>query len=496
MNKTRLSDQELRFLEEKVLRYEEKKIREFDEKLKTLKKKGTLEPGGRGFIQVYGSHDHHFFLAQKLDRNQKKHTQALKEEAEKTRNHSKYGVFAREIRRCRKGYSTEVRYPTPFVYESNKQFLMEFMPYGDLRHGKKRIDTYDFLKQTAKLLEDVHTRGYVHGDIKLNNLVLGYDEKIRLIDLDSLNKEKFFRFSSSFTPIYADLSLRHHQNENKFKLDIYSTAVSVLAYEFGVETLKLRIKNACRRKTLTRTEKSNIYKQKYLEFANEMKDASLAHLIKKMLTGKYESFQDLLQDFEKLQTVKDKKDLKIEMSRIIKDEDLQELLHLIHARNSLLARSSKSRPTHIQEINDIISEILKTSNIDSLVAQKFENNHFTTNPIIISRKSILRQQKKSTRKKTLNNRDCFKDTDTSNEFASFMEEKESANHTTVLINEFNLPTQNSRRKSWTFIEHSPRDHHEVPSSSNSNRSQRTLHVVDNHQRVHSKKHPILENFTI
>ena len=134
--------------------------------------------------------------------------------------HPKHVGIARKIRRFRKEAQLGARFrhaniikvyeyvnvkPQPF-------FSMEYFDSEELKyamwHLTERVHTYEFyiLRQVAQALEFIHRQGIIHKDLKPENVLVGRDSKIRLIDF-SLGQSKVDRLlqfgrRTEGTPLY------------------------------------------------------------------------------------------------------------------------------------------------------------------------------------------------------------------------------------------------------------------------------------------------------
>jgi hypothetical protein len=260
----------------------------------------------------------------------------------------------------------------------------------------KELDTYDYLKQASKIHKDLHDLGYVNGDAKLQNFVLGNDEKIRLIDLDSVTPIEKFHHGKPHTSIYSDLWLRSDSNPNKKKIDIYSIAVSALFYELDSSKLKKDILSIDFKNELDARLKSDLTKSVYRRTTDRMKDKSLGKVIEKMLSGKYESFDLVLNDLEKLQTVKDKKSLKNAISQFKNETHAKKILELFRQRSNELSNSGSMFSKYkVTRIDQLIAKRLKRYGAPSDLVEKFSNGTFPKISMTITEKALDRQRIKN-----------------------------------------------------------------------------------------------------
>jgi serine/threonine-protein kinase len=123
----------------------------------------------------------------------------------------------------------------------NPHFIMEFFPAGSvkLRIVRKQTDflrerTLDILKQAATALAYMHAHGWVHRDVKPDNILANSAGEVRLIDFGlaaRISKRRWFRRSRGRT-----VGTRSYMSPEQIRgapldgrADIYSFGVS--AYE-------------------------------------------------------------------------------------------------------------------------------------------------------------------------------------------------------------------------------------------------------------------------
>lgn len=127
----------------------------------------------------------------------------------------------------------------------NPHFVMEFFPAGSLKSRIMRIDeemdfirekSLDILKQTATALAFINAQGYVHRDVKPDNILVNGVGEVRLIDFALVQKiptglgKLFFRKEAKLAGTRSYMSPEQIRGERlDGRADIYSFAAS--AYE-------------------------------------------------------------------------------------------------------------------------------------------------------------------------------------------------------------------------------------------------------------------------
>ena len=67
----------------------------------------------------------------------------------------------------------------------------------------KNYDIIDIIKQLVKGIHYIHRKKLIHQDIKLENILINKEGKVKIVDYDFLTKEKPFRSSKCGTPYYV-----------------------------------------------------------------------------------------------------------------------------------------------------------------------------------------------------------------------------------------------------------------------------------------------------
>jgi hypothetical protein len=380
----------------KIQKFESEKMRQFNESASSLRHEKDLLCGGNGYIKVYHDPNRNFRIAQKVSNITDGHNSFLVEEAHMAKHIGRLGAKLREQRRMEKGYDTEVRFSAPYVYTTKDQFLMDYLPKGNLSLQDPHLDTYDFLKQASKIHKDLHDSGYINGDAKPKNFVLGYDDKIRLIDFDSVKKFEDFHPSDIHTLHYSDYSLRESENPNLRKIDIYSVGVSVLEYDLKKISMSLYTESIYDDSLKSPYEKTQDFRDTYLELTKQMRDPELRYLVQKMLKGEYNSFNEILFDFHQMKTVQDKKQLKIELSRLQNDSLIKDILTLLKRRNKALNHwPISSAQESVSTIHSQLAYTLKKAGIQESVVQKFSEGQSPQMIFVITEKALELQRKKN-----------------------------------------------------------------------------------------------------
>jgi hypothetical protein len=127
--------------ENKLQQTREAKSKEYFKNTKALDFEKKIDGGGFGYVRVFSNDDGTLKVAQKLEHNNENYSTALKNEATKTKQFGNLGALAREVRRMTKGYDTEMRFPSPYVFETEKKFVMEYMEKGSLKDVAKKKQT-------------------------------------------------------------------------------------------------------------------------------------------------------------------------------------------------------------------------------------------------------------------------------------------------------------------------------------------------------------------
>lgn len=335
----------------------------------------------------------------------------LEKEGEITAKLGIDGAKKRVLRRLEKGYAPDVRLSAPQVFGiAKKELDMEFMEKGDLIGKQNVLDVYDLLKQASKLVYDMHSDWYIHRDIKPGNMLMGKDNKIRLADMDSVIKVYDFSAKNWFcTPAYAKPSDHTSDKGNKFKIDIYSLAVTSIQHIVGEKKFDAILKNRVDY-SMNNPEISNELLSKFIDTAQTLKDKQLGNILGKMLKGEYESLGEVLKDLSKNKTMNDKKDLKIGLSYISNNTVDNKVLLLVSERRRVLTALEKPsayngfRKLALRKINYKIAHILESNSkkMDSTkkdfikkLASKFKSNDFTSNEFILTKASIKKQREKN-----------------------------------------------------------------------------------------------------
>jgi serine/threonine protein kinase len=119
--------------------------------------------------------------------------------------------------------------------------LTEFAQYGDflnltmkgIFHSEALIRTY--FHQLIEGIEYLHTQGVAHLDLKLDNLVLGSDFKLKIIDFDQAQLIEDKKLNCGGTIHYRPPEVIDNKCKNLAAVDVYSAGIilyALIANEF------------------------------------------------------------------------------------------------------------------------------------------------------------------------------------------------------------------------------------------------------------------------
>lgn len=395
-------------IDDKVAEYKDQRISDYNKE--QFEEICTLNSGGLGEIHLYKSTNSEDMVVKKElihNKNNLKSMYDLRREANITDKIGTLGAISRAKRRFQKGYELDIRLSAPQVFEKEAGFCMEFMSKGDLTKYHYGIDTYEMLKQTSKLVNDLHTNGYIHRDIKPHNLLVGEDNKIRLADLDSVVKIQQYNPNYTYnTFLYANMLDHIKKTGNRKKVDIYSVAVSTIAYTIGMKKFTEATRQFLNYIGGSKVEKSMNLRDYYINIARNFKDKQLGKILENMLSGKYRSMNMVLTELDKINAVKDKKDLKIALSYLTNEKAIDEICNALDKRLDVLAKDKipqEQYKKNVSTMNTRIANLLVThsARLDTskrkhvlMVVKKFRHNKFTNFEIYSTKDALKRQRKK------------------------------------------------------------------------------------------------------
>lgn len=131
----------------------------------------------------------------------------------------------------------------PITYQSRDfHFLMtEFAPFGNFLNltasnifqSETLVRTY--FRQLIEGIEYLHSQGVAHLDLKLENLVLGSDYKLKIIDFDQAQSIKDTRLKCRGSADYRPLEVINRKCKDLAAMDVYSAGIilyTMIAKEF------------------------------------------------------------------------------------------------------------------------------------------------------------------------------------------------------------------------------------------------------------------------
>jgi len=117
---------------------------------------------------------------------------------------------------------------------------MEFAPYGDfvdIMSGKKFCRdeklARTFFHQLIEGIEYLHSQGAAHMDLKLENLLLGEDCKLKIADFDLAHLEGDRVVRGKGTRNYRPPELKNKTCTNAKAVDIYSAGIILFSFKTG-----------------------------------------------------------------------------------------------------------------------------------------------------------------------------------------------------------------------------------------------------------------------
>lgn len=150
-------------------------------------------------------------------------TELLKTEVKVLDEFSSFNCFPKVI-----NYSLEDNY-----------IVFDFIEGNSLRNSLFSIkNTIEIVSKLINILEVIHNKGYIHGDIKPSNVIIS--DKLTLIDYESTTKigEPLNYASGIYCPIY-----QKEDNKAIYGFDFYSLGLLIISLLEGEEVLKKYVKN-------------------------------------------------------------------------------------------------------------------------------------------------------------------------------------------------------------------------------------------------------------
>lgn len=123
---------------------------------------------------------------------------------------------------------------TKFIY-----IVMENCIGGDLNSyisKKKRLDEFEAIRFFGKILDAVeymHTQKIAHRDLKLENLMLGEDKVLKIIDFGLSKQYEGLLSSSCGTPCYSAPEMLRGEQYDGLQIDIWGAGVILFVLVCG-----------------------------------------------------------------------------------------------------------------------------------------------------------------------------------------------------------------------------------------------------------------------
>ncbi|OMJ94564.1 hypothetical protein SteCoe_2209 [Stentor coeruleus] len=114
--------------------------------------------------------------------------------------------------------------------QDEKTMILEYCSKGDLSNHLRLTQIEDIIfifKEMCEIIEYVHSKGYCHLDIKLDNFVISDNNKIKLIDFGHAQKSKY-KIKHQLGTIIYNSPERVLGNYDGIKADVFSLGVCLM----------------------------------------------------------------------------------------------------------------------------------------------------------------------------------------------------------------------------------------------------------------------------
>lgn len=252
--------------------YKIKKVSKYKTNLKKIKEESKLN---KYFLKDYCNNKSGFgdiFVV--IDKDETEYIMKIQKQKIKKKN---YILREYEIYEHLKGYENISQYHDYFVCSSLRCLVIEKFDI-DLKelYSKEKIFFYskqhDFITKIFKILEYIHNRDIIHGDIKLSNIMYNFQQdKIYMIDFgcSRIWEKKYVQFEKNRriygTLRYASLNAHLGNRINNFN-DIESLLYSILEIELHPKKLLWRGQSRKTNSIIERWDKIYKIKKKYMEY--------------------------------------------------------------------------------------------------------------------------------------------------------------------------------------------------------------------------------------
>jgi len=216
-------------------------------------------------------------------------------------------------------------FPLYYPRQDKILFLTEYAQYGDffdlIKKGvfdQNEILIRTYFRQFIEGLEHIHSNGVAHLDIKLENLMLGSDYMLKIIDFDQAQLVTDNSMTSRGTQGYRPLEVLNGECVNLTAVDIY--AAGIILYAFKA-------------KEFTFIEKFDPEEKDIRCYTTYVKNKEAFWLIKNELKGKKDFFNDsfiqlvngmLHENPSKRMKIKEIKNTEWYKGQILNNENLKE----------------------------------------------------------------------------------------------------------------------------------------------------------------------------